>query len=76
MLGEAGEVDRPEGERDEVPIVEVPEEVGVGGGSNGRLKGKELFEERSAVEVSAEGEFLEAAEVLGQRAIHGGVVAD
>ena len=47
--GEALEVEGPEGERDEKPVVEVPDKVSVAGGSDFVFEGVESFQERGAV---------------------------
>jgi hypothetical protein len=72
--GEAFEVKRPEGERDEEPIVDVPDEVGVASGGDLFFEGVEFFEERGAVGGAAEGELVEVFEVLLEVAEHRGEI--
>jgi hypothetical protein len=56
MMGEACEVEGPEGEGDEEPVVDVPDEVGVAGAVDLAAEGVELFQQRGAVGGGAEGE--------------------
>jgi hypothetical protein len=56
VRGEAFEVDGPEGERDEEPVVDIPEKAGVAGGGDLSFEGVELLEERGAVGGAAESE--------------------
>jgi len=71
MRGEAFEVDGPKGKRDEEPIVDVPEESGVGGTGDPGFKTVEFFDQRAAMASPAEGELVEAAEIGLERARHG-----
>ena len=72
MGGEAFEVDGPEGERDEEPVVGFPDLPGRGGWQGGDVgsKGVKFLEERSAVGTTVKGEGIEVAEIRGERA-HG-----
>ena len=72
MGSEAFEVEGPEGEGDEEPIVDVPDEVGAAGGGDLVLQGVEFFEEGAAVGGAAEGERGEVCEVGLEVAVHGG----
>lgn len=78
MRGEAFEVDGPEGERDEEPIVDVPDEAGFGFGKGRDAGGEgvEFFDERAAMGATTEGELVEATKIGRERARHsGGILA-
>jgi hypothetical protein len=68
--GEAFEVEWPEGERDEEPVVNVPDEAGVAGGGDFGFEGMKLLEERRAVGGAAESEGGQVFEVVLQVAEH------
>ena len=74
MGGEAFEIVRPEHERDEEPIVDVPELVGQRSGKSGDFGTQrvEFFDERAAMGAAAEGEGVEVAEIGFEVAVHRG----
>src|ERR1043166_2984155 len=74
--GEALEVEGPEGEGDEEPVVDVPDEVGFGSGGDASLQGEEALEQWSAVCVSAEGEGREMSEIALEGSVHCGRKAE
>jgi hypothetical protein len=72
VSGEAFEIDGPEGERDEEPIVDVPNQIGLPQLGDLGSEAVEFFGQGAAMGSPAERELVEVTEVRLERARHGG----